>query len=78
MDLAGINFSDFAITCSFIRKCAKNLILVGTIFSVMYVYRCTQSVLLAIESSSSVSRQCNLLIVSLGNGVSLDSFVRAN
>ena len=34
MDLAGINFSDFAITCSiFIKKCTINLILVGTYFS---------------------------------------------
>ena len=34
MDLAAINFSDFAIACSiFIRKCTMNLILVGTYFS---------------------------------------------
>ena len=31
--LAGISFSDFAITCSINSKSAMNLILAGTIFS---------------------------------------------
>ena len=34
MDLAGINFSDFAITYSiYLKMCDENVILVGTIFS---------------------------------------------
>ena len=33
MDLAGINFNDFAITCSINLKMCDKLILAGTIFS---------------------------------------------
>ena len=33
MDLAGISFSDFEITCLFIQKYTMNLILANTIFS---------------------------------------------
>ena len=32
-DLVDVNFSDFANTCSIIRKYVMSLILVGTIFS---------------------------------------------
>ena len=32
MDLAGINFSDFAITCSIYLKMCDNVILAGSIF----------------------------------------------